>query len=65
MKAFLHRVAAMACCGLLSPIAPLQANTHPEDAFCAPDRGMDPALCRDLARLDTQNATPEKPAPDA
>lgn len=28
-------------------------SAHPEDEFCSGDSGLDPALCRELARLDS------------
>lgn len=31
---------------------PQPAHAHPEDELCRPDGGMDPALCRELQRLD-------------
>ncbi|NND44333.1 MAG: HupE/UreJ family protein [Xanthomonadales bacterium] len=37
---------------------PDQLSAHPADEFCTGDTGMDPALCRELARLDQADATP-------
>ena len=65
MRVVLRLVAAMACFMVISAVAPLQANAHPEDELCTPDGGMDPALCRELARIDQKNAPPEKRRPDA
>lgn len=31
---------------------------HPADEFCVGDSGMDPALCRELARMDRADANP-------
>ena len=33
------------------------AFAHPADDFCTPDSGMDPALCRALADLDSADVT--------
>ncbi|MCI4645896.1 MAG: HupE/UreJ family protein [Hyphomonadaceae bacterium] len=33
------------------------ARAHPADEFCTPDSGMDPALCRALAELDSADVT--------
>lgn len=34
-------------------LSPVTSVAHPADEFCADDAGMDPALCRELAELDT------------
>lgn len=66
MKALLaHLLAALACVMVISTAVPLQAHAHPEDELCAPNGGIDPALCRELAKLDQKDATPEKPVSDA
>jgi len=65
MRTLWRLVAAMACLMVIGTAAPLQASAHPEDELCTPNGGMDPALCRELARIDQKNVPPEKPAPDA
>ena len=65
MKALVARlIAALTCIMVISTTVPLQAHAHPEDELCAPNGGMDPALCRELAKLDRKDATPEKPVSD-
>ena len=65
MRTLWRLVAAMACLMVIGTAAPLQASAHPEDELCTPNGGMDPALCRELARIDQKNAPPEKSAADA
>jgi hypothetical protein len=65
MRTLWRLVSAMACLMVIGTAAPLQAIAHPEDELCTPNGSMDPALCRELARIDQENAPPEKPAPDA
>lgn len=38
--------------GAVMTAGPQPAHAHPEDELCRPDGGMDPALCRELQRLD-------------
>ena len=49
---------ALACLLAAVCIMPRPALAHPEDDFCAADGGMDPALCQELARLDSADAQP-------
>ena len=60
MRLILRLVTAICCFMVISSGVPLQAAAHPEDEFCTPNGGMDPALCRELAKIDQKNAIPEK-----
>ncbi len=51
--------AACFCC---AGYAGSSAFAHPEDEFCSEESGMDPALCRELAKLDSETAEEESPA---
>ncbi len=44
------------CVGLLLGAFCLGAIAHPEDEFCQPGGGMDPALCRALQEMDRADA---------
>ncbi len=56
----------LAALGLILAIvfaaAPI-ASAHPEDEFCTEDSGIDPALCRELARIDSAGKAPDAPPP--
>lgn len=43
---------------------PASGSRPPRRRTCTPNGGIDPALCRELAKLDRKNATPEKPVSD-
>ncbi|KCZ90071.1 HupE/UreJ family protein [Hyphomonas johnsonii] len=58
-------LAACACLLVLTGLAAAPAHAHPADELCTPDGGMDPALCRELARLDSKTAQPAAPTPAA
>ncbi len=64
MALAIRLIAALACFMVVSTSVPLQAHAHPEDELCTPNGGMDPALCRELAKLDQKNVMPEKPVSD-
>lgn len=51
---------ALVCLLAALCVFPQIAHAHPEDEFCTSDAGMDPALCQELARLDSANAAPSK-----
>ncbi|MEO1152177.1 MAG: HupE/UreJ family protein [Pseudomonadota bacterium] len=57
--AMVTAIAACALCFLtvftVSSVLCPSAVAHPEDEFCTPDSGLDPALCRQLAKLDSAN----------
>ncbi|MCA8900981.1 MAG: HupE/UreJ family protein [Hyphomonas sp.] len=53
-------LAALACLSAAFLLVPQPAFAHPEDEFCTPGGGMDPALCQELARLDNAKADPSE-----
>ncbi|HPE47316.1 MAG TPA: HupE/UreJ family protein [Hyphomonas sp.] len=57
-------LAGFSCLLVLLIAAPQAALAHPQDEFCADGSGMDPALCQELARLDSADTKPEDTAGD-
>lgn len=47
----------LTCLALVVLVFVSGALAHPADEFCTPDSGMDPALCRALADLDSADVT--------
>ncbi|MEZ5946404.1 MAG: HupE/UreJ family protein [Hyphomonas sp.] len=52
-------LAALVCFLAAYCVLPQAASAHPQDEFCAGGSGMDPALCQELARLDSADADPQ------
>ena len=61
----MRRLLAFVCLILAACLVPQVAFAHPEDEFCTADGGMDPALCQELARLDSADAAPEQDSDEA